>query len=394
MSAFTLDLVNRFLLDKQHLSQNTRSNDITQVIKDIGGLHATSATTPYISLFNRCKEFTREKLDSKMFNRRTLGRIRYVRKTVYILPRDFLSTAFSGTTELNLTNTQLYKKYLGISEKDIEDTSRLVVKVLKGKGMTTKEIRNQLKVDPKLDLSRIINLMCDRGQLIRESNRKSWKSNLHTYYLFSEYYPGMDLNELESSVAKEQIILSYLSSHGPATIIDMAWWSGFTKTIVKNILDKFSGKIEEIQIFELEGDFYILKRDIKLLKEQKSSSEKTVNFLPILDPYMMGYKMRDRYMDEKHYNYIFDRSGNCTNTILVDGMVVGVWDVEEKPNRVVKLYFFKRPTKNLKGKIYAYAKELGKFILENEVMIKECKDMVPLNERTAGSMIRPLKDCK
>jgi hypothetical protein len=390
MPAFTLNQVNHFLLCKQHLSDNTKSENIVQIIKDIGGLHATSATTPYLSLFNRCINFSKDKLDKEIFVHCTLGRIRYVRKTIYLLPKDFLSTAFSGTTELNQLNSELYVKYLGISEKVVENTSKQILKLLKGRGMTTKEIRKELGADN--DLSRIINLMCDRGQLIRESNRKSWKSNLHTYYLFSDYFPEIDLNELESSIAKKRIILSYLSSHGPSTITDMAWWSGFTKTIVKNIIDEFAEKIVEIQISELEGEFYILKKDMKLMKEQKSGSEKTVNLLPILDPYMMGYKVRERYLDNKYYNYIFDRSGNCTNTILVDGMVVGVWDIGEKPEKTVKLYFFNQPAKNIRTEVYSNAKKIGKFILEEDVSIKECDDMVPLNKRTAGSMIRPLKD--
>jgi predicted DNA-binding transcriptional regulator len=391
MLTFTINQVNQFLLSKQHLSDHTISNNIIQIVRDINGLHATDPKTPYISLFNRYNNFTKDKLDKEMFSNRTLGRIRYVRKTVYLLPRDFLSTAFSGTSRLNPPKVELYDKYLGISETEIENTSKMVLELLKGRGLTTKEVRKELQLDS--NLSQIINLMCDRGQLIRETNRKSWKSNLHTYYLFSEYFPEINLNEIEESVAKERIILSYLTSHGPSTISDIAWWSGFNKTIVKNILDKFSGKIEKIQISELEGDFQILKPDLKLLKKQISRSKETVNLLPILDPYMMGYKERLRYLDHKHYNFIFDRSGNITNTILVDGIVVGIWDVEEKPKKVVKLYFFDQPTKNTKTKIISSAKKLGRFILERDVIIKECKDMVPLNQRTAGSMMRPLKDC-
>jgi len=219
MDEFKLDTINQFVLQKHHLTEVTRIDDILQVIRDIGGLHATSATTPYISLFARCRDFTREKLDFELFQFRSLGRIRFVRKTVYLLPKEFISVAFAGTRSMNQPAPELFEKYLGINEHEIEKTSKLVLELLKGRGMTTKEIRAELKVDN--NLPRIINLMCDRGQLIRETNKKSWKSNLHTYYLFNEYFPEVDLKELEESVAREKIIMLYI-------IIPVHFFLGFT----------------------------------------------------------------------------------------------------------------------------------------------------------------------
>ncbi len=200
MDEFELDIINQFVLQKQHLTGGSKIEDILQIIRDIGGLHATGATTPYLSLFARCKDFTRVMLDLELFQRRSLGRIRYVRKTVYLLPKEYLSTAFSGTKSMNQPEPELFDKYLGINEHEIEKTSKLVLDLLTGRGLTTKEIGAELGMDK--NLSRIINLMCDRGQLIRETYKKSWKSNLHTYYLFNEYFPEVELEEMDESAAK------------------------------------------------------------------------------------------------------------------------------------------------------------------------------------------------
>ncbi|MCC7573376.1 MAG: hypothetical protein KO464_08305 [Candidatus Methanofastidiosum sp.] len=57
MDEFELSKVNNFLLRKQHLTGNTKVQSVAQVAKDILGLHATYASTPYLSLFNRVKRF-------------------------------------------------------------------------------------------------------------------------------------------------------------------------------------------------------------------------------------------------------------------------------------------------------------------------------------------------
>jgi hypothetical protein len=107
----------------------------------------------------------------------------------------------------------------------------------------------------------------------------------------------------------------------------------------------------------------------------------------------MGYKQRDRYLDQEHYDLVFDRSGNATSVILVDGRVVGVWDFEDGKEPLAKVFLFQELGRSLRDGIYAEAEHLGEFIAETKVKIKECESMVPLTERTAGSMMSPLKGC-
>ena len=44
MVEFSLNQVNQLVLRKQHLTKETKSNDILVIAKDIGGLHSTSQT--------------------------------------------------------------------------------------------------------------------------------------------------------------------------------------------------------------------------------------------------------------------------------------------------------------------------------------------------------------
>ena len=55
--------VNRYLAHKQHLLPGSRLADVLQATRDVVGLHATSATGPYLSLWARMSHFRREMLE-------------------------------------------------------------------------------------------------------------------------------------------------------------------------------------------------------------------------------------------------------------------------------------------------------------------------------------------
>ena len=57
----------------------------------------------------------------------------------------------------------------------------------------------------------------------------------------------------------------------------------------------------------------------------------------------------------------------------------------------MKIFLFKKLNKDIQSLIYKNAKEIGMFLSNKEVEIKECDSMVPLTERTAGSVMTPLK---
>ena len=136
--------------------------------------------------------------------------------------------AFAATNKMVEPVSEKYSKYLGISKQEYEETSKEIVNLLQGRGMTALEIRKTL--GRKRSVSPIVNLMCDQGSLIRGPPRKGWKSSTHTYFLFNEYFPDIDLSSIEEADARALIIKQYIASFGPVTEEDITWWTGFPKT--------------------------------------------------------------------------------------------------------------------------------------------------------------------
>jgi hypothetical protein len=388
-SRIDLNSANKFLLHKQHLTDEAKDADIVQIVRDIYGLHATNATTPYVSLFARARDFTRNKLDDELYVKRTLGKIRCVRTTVHVLPRETIPIAFAATKGMVEPNSEGFLRYTGgVTERQYEDTSREILRILKGKGMSTLQIKKEQGT--RLNISIIVNLMCDQGLLMRGQSDKGWKSNAHTYYRFSDYFPGMDLNAVEPSQARERTVRQYLAGYGPATVKDISWWSGFTMTEVRRILHMLAREVAEVEIPELRGTYVMLAEDLAALERARPSGQLAVNLLPALDPYLMGHKEREHYLDYQYYEMVFDRSGNSTSTIMIDGRVAGVWDFSDKPGPTVKVFLFHKLEKKALRMVESRARAIGRFIADKAVAVEMCDRMVPLTQRNAGGFMSPL----
>jgi len=67
MNSINLNGINRLVLHKQHLADDSKIDDIVQIVKDVGGLHATGSMVPYLSLFARTRNFLKEYLDGELY---------------------------------------------------------------------------------------------------------------------------------------------------------------------------------------------------------------------------------------------------------------------------------------------------------------------------------------
>lgn len=109
----------------------------------------------------------------------------------------------------------------------------------------------------------------------------------------------------------------------------------------------------------------------------------SVVLLPVLDPYLMGYRDRDRFLDPSLRPLVYDRGGNATATVLVDGRVEGVWDLTETPRAAVRVLLFD-PAQPLRSAVLDRCAAVGEFWFGGPVPVLEHTAMAALAEgRTA-----------
>ena len=79
-----------------------------------------------------------------------------------------------------------------------------------------------------------------------------------------------------------------------------------------------------VAIEGLDGAFWALSETLDAVPRGSVG----LHLLPVWDVFLMSHRDRDRYLAEHHRPFVVDASGNVTNVVLDDGVVVGVWDLE------------------------------------------------------------------
>ncbi|MGD8626452.1 MAG: winged helix DNA-binding domain-containing protein, partial [Anaerolineae bacterium] len=193
----------------------------------------------------------------------------------------------------------------------------------------------------------------------------TWRSNLYEYAPLNEWLPEADLGSVSPPEARAWLVGRYLAAFGPATMDDAQWWTGFTKTDTRKALKALAERVIEVPIEGLAGEHLMLAEDARALHDFAPPDEPFVSFLPSLDPYIMGYRDRQRFLAEEHRPQLFDRAGNSVPTVLVNGRVVGAWG-QEKDGSVV-YHLLEETTEEERALLDAEAARLATFLGEEHL---------------------------
>lgn len=391
MDEVSLEQVNQFNLMKQHLAPDSLGAEVVQVVEDVAGLHATSVTTPYLSLYARIGGFSRDDLDQELYDRHTLGKIRCVRRTIYVHTTRMMPVAWGATAAKVLSLSRRFMEARGVAGEVYDELAQRIVDLLRGREMSTADIKASL--DARADLSPVLYYMCDQGLLVRGRPIASWKDRRQGYALFREWFPDVELKAMTEEQAIAALVAKYLAAFGPVTEGDVVWWTGLGKRAVRRGLRALRRHWCELDVPGLPAGMICLRSDVARLRAVELADEPAVNLLPTLDGYVMGYKDRTRYLDPADAEHAFDRTGNATSMILVGGRTCGVWDFEEGDPPTVKLFPFRPLDPVVWERVRAAAQAVGRFMADQDVAVQGCDAMVPLTRRPAGHVMSPLKEC-
>ena len=130
----------------------------------------------------------------------------------------------------------------------------------------------------------------------------------------------------------------YLAAFGPATYSDVQWWTGFSKAETKGVLEELEPELVESAIEGISNGYLMLAGDAGRLDTFTGPQSPYVFFLPALDPYIMGYQGRRRFLNSEHRAKVFDRAGNAQPTVWVDGRAVGAWGQSQDGSVIYRLF--------------------------------------------------------
>jgi hypothetical protein len=384
--SFTTASVNGYLAHKQYLRPRSRLTDVVQVTRDIVALHATIATGPYLSLWARVPGFQRGMLPDALYERRSLARVLCMRTTLHVIPSDeaplFLQ-AYGNQMDHRTPaeyRGELLLSRAGLCQEEeagslLAELQSQVLEALAKSGPST--VREISQAVPELEAeirhsvgkpyegefsigSRLIPGMCAQGLLIRARPRGSWRSNLYEYAALSEWLPDVDLDPVAPEEAQAWLVRRYLSAFGPATFEDIRWWTGFSKGMTEHALLPLKCELVEVVIEGLGETYLMMAEDAQRLDGNAPADTPYISFLPALDPYIMGYADRRRFLAPEHNAQVFDRAGNAMPTVWVNGQVVGAWG--QRKNGEVVYGLFEEGNEEKQTLLKAEAQRLEEFL--------------------------------
>jgi hypothetical protein len=385
METFEREIVNQYVFGKQHLSKDSRAESVLQVVHNLVGLHATSVSTPYLSMYARMKDFRREHLNEELYTKRNLIRLESTRGTLFIFPTEFAPIAYQATKP---TKAQLRKamRHWNFSISEYRKLSNEVCKVLGDTPKTLPEIKKLLPKGIVKTLERRVgkhvyrmtNLNIALQIMMREGIVGSEKAprtlqitQVNRYFLLEKTYPKLNLKSISQQKAKKTLIQRYLQTFGPVTRKDIVWWTGFTQTEVNKVLTTMKEELAPIEIARLKEIHFMLQNDLNKLMHFQPPKEDSIVLLPYEDPYTKGYKLRERLIN-KEFEETAYTGGSVQPTIVLNGEMVGIWNRDIEFGRgPIKLHFFKEVKEDLRNEAIRYGKALGRLMgKDREIHVK------------------------
>jgi hypothetical protein len=357
--------VNRYLAHKQHLLPASRLADVVAVTRNIVALHATDAVAPYLSLWARDPDFGRAALEDALYENRSLAKVLCMRVTMHAVPSDELPFFFQAyDRHRERSYPAEFRSFAGLlvragicgaqeAEARLDELQRQVLDVLGEKGPSTVQQISRAVPELKAKVahdegkayagefsigSRLVPRMCAEGLLIRARPRGTWRSNLYEYALLSDWLPEVNLESGTPQQARVWLVRRYLAAFGPATYSDVQWWTGFSKAETKGVLEELEPELVESAIEGISNGYLMLAGDAGRLGAFTGPQSPYVFFLPALDPYIMGYQGRRRFLNSEHRAKVFDRAGNAQPTVWVDGRAVGAWGQSQDGSVIYRLF--------------------------------------------------------
>ncbi|WP_348824950.1 winged helix DNA-binding domain-containing protein [Flavobacterium aestuarii] len=250
----------------------------------------------------------------------------------------------------------------GYDDKKLDQVNSAIEKLLAGNNhLTRDEIMLELNIHKASgDLSPVIIMMnAELDGLVCNGRMKGKKI---TYALLGERVP-----KPKSALTKEEALAKlakrYFESHGPATLPDFSWWSGFSQTSAKLAINSIESELNSI---EINNQKYWFGTNIPNVGDFRES----VHFLPAFDEILISYKNREASILLEHQSKAFTNNGIFKPIILENGKVIGDWKRTIKKDHVkIETRFFSAVDESKKRILFEAIKPFEDY-LETKISIE------------------------
>ncbi len=224
-------------------------------------LHATDPATVYLSVLARCPVLTVDDVARELYDERRLVRMLAMRRTLFVVPADLVPVVHAAAsldvaaslrrrllTQLATIPTDPalpddLAGWLAAIEAGVAEAIEQLG-VASGAELARAEPRLRTALLPTTDkaydvrraiTSQVLTVMGAEGRIVRGRPLGAWTSRQHTWERSTTWWPE-GIENVEPAKARARLVEEYLRRFGPATEIDVTWWTGWGKSTVRKAL--------------------------------------------------------------------------------------------------------------------------------------------------------------
>jgi DNA glycosylase AlkZ-like len=304
---------------------------VPKAIERIGGLQTQYAPSAYLGLWSRLRSFERPVL-TRALERRSVIQGTLLRMTIHIV------SAADYWPFVQAISRARRGWWLGATrrravEREVIAAAERTRALLADGPRPRRELIQALGVDTATWNG--IGLWLD---LVRVPPSGTWDRRAADLFGLAEDWVGPPAGTEEQGI--ELLIRRYLAGFGPASIKDLASWSGLSPASLGAVL----GRISLRRFRDPEGGELV---DLPRAPLPDASTPAPVRFLPTWDATLLVHARRTQILPERFRPRIFStKTPHSAPTFLVDGQVAGTWRVERGAIRVTPFERLRRETRH------------------------------------------------
>jgi hypothetical protein len=173
-----------------------------------------------------------------------------------------------------------------------------------------------------------------------------------TFALLDEWVPASRAMARDESLA--EVARRYFATRGPATVKDLAWWTGLTGGDARKALDMVRGELEAAVV---DGVTYWSGDG------PAAAVAGVAHLAPGFDEYLLAYCDRSAVVEDRYAKRLHAGGGVFSPAVVVDGRVAGTWRRTVKRAAVlVEATPFARWTKADRAAVTAAAGRYAAFV--------------------------------
>lgn len=320
------DRLNRATLGRQLLLERAAIRPTT-AIRRIGGLQAQEPASPYLALWSRLAQFDPAALD-RAFQQRRVVKATLMRTTLHVVTRDDYIHLLPATLRM-LRGLNRRGQGPEPAPERIHALAEAAL-VFASRPRPNSELREHLAgIVDDMSADDALWLVRRYTAWVHAPSIVPWSFGRRPILTGGSAWLG-GTSFADEAPALEYLARHYLAAFGPASVADMAAWSGLAIARLRPALATIDAG-EGLRRYSDERGRELF--DLAGCSVPAAEVDAPARFLPMWDSALLAYADRTRLIDDAHRKVVTARNGDTLPTFLVNGRVAGLWWAEADGTR-------------------------------------------------------------